>query len=253
MIKIEHLTKRYGQQPVIQDLNLDIQTGEVVGIIGPSGAGKSTLLRCLNLLEVPEAGTVTVSGRSYHAPKVSAAERIRFRQASSMVFQQFNLFRQKTVLGNVMEGLITVKRLAPAAARNIAIRQLARVQLLPQQDMFPGQLSGGQKQRVGIARALAMNASTLLLDEPTSALDTELVDEVLQTIKAVVQQNRDQTTIIISHELSFIQDVATRVLFFEQGRIIEDGTPDALFNHPQCARTQQFLSRYQSQRWPLSV
>lgn len=244
MIEIKGLTKKFNHQTIFKDLNLKIETGEVIGIIGPSGAGKSTLLRCLNLLEVPNSGSVEIDGVGYEAPKVPAKAKIQFRQNSSMVFQQFNLFRQKTVLDNVTEGLITVKGIKKSEAEKIAREQIERVNLTDHINKYPSQLSGGQKQRVGIARALAMNSNTLLLDEPTSALDTELVDEVLQTIKSVVERDKNLTVIIISHELSFIQDVATRVLFFDQGHIIEDGTPEQIFKAPKNERTKEFLHRY---------
>lgn len=244
MIKIENLTKKYNRQTIFQDFNLEIATGEVVGIIGPSGAGKSTLLRCLNLLELPDEGKITIGDDTYVAPKVSVKDKIQFRQNSSMVFQQFNLFRQKNVLDNVTEGLITVKHLKRTEAEKIAKDEIENVNLTEHINKYPSQLSGGQKQRVGIARALAMHANTLLLDEPTSALDTELVDEVLSTIKEVIEKNEAQTVVIISHELSFIQDVATRVIFFDDGKIIEDGTPDQVFNNSKNERTKQFLQRY---------
>ncbi len=247
MITLSHLTKSFNHQVIFKDLNLTIDTGEVLGIIGPSGAGKSTLLRCLNLLDIPDSGQLTIDDQTYTAPKISAKQSIAFRQKSSMVFQQFNLFRQKTVLNNVAEGLVTVKGLSKSKAAEIAREQVERVHLSAHLNKYPGQLSGGQKQRVGIARALAMNTDVLLLDEPTSALDTELVGDVLQTIKEVIQQNQDQTVIIISHELSFIKEVASRVIFFDQGRIIEDGTPNQLFDHPQEPRTKQFLERYNAQ------
>lgn len=164
-----------------------------------------------------------------------------------MVFQQFNLFRQKTVLENVLEGLLVVKKLTRSEAEEIALEKLTLVGLVDHADYYPGQLSGGQKQRVGIARALAMNSSTLLLDEPTSALDSELVGEVLETLHQVVLQNPDQTVILISHELAFVQQVATRVLFFDQGGILEEGTPEQIFKNPQNERTRQFLSRFNQQ------
>lgn len=244
MIEIKNLTKSFNGQIIFKNLNLTINTGEVLGIIGPSGAGKSTFLRCLNLLEVPDSGTVTIDSKFYTAPTIAPKEKIDFRQTSSMVFQQFNLFRQKTVLDNVTEGLITVKGLSKDEAKKISLKQIEKVNLTDHLDKYPSQLSGGQKQRVGIARALAMNSNNLLLDEPTSALDTELVDEVLQTIRTVVEQDKNQTVIIISHELSFIRDVATRVIFFDQGGIVEDGTPKQIFESPQHVRTKQFLQRY---------
>ncbi|MFD1124868.1 amino acid ABC transporter ATP-binding protein [Lentilactobacillus raoultii] len=247
MIKLKNLTKRYNNQTVFKDLNLRIDTGQVVGVIGPSGAGKSTLLRCINLLEKPDSGSISIDDQVVTAPHFSTKESIELRQKSSMVFQQFNLFRQKTILSNVTEGLMTVKKLKRPQAVKIAKNVINRVQLTDQINKYPSQLSGGQKQRVGIARALAMDTDVLLMDEPTSALDTELVGDVLDTIKKVIEQNEQQTIIIISHELQFIKDVASRVLFFDQGKILEDGTPEQIFDSPQNPRTQQFLTRYRQQ------
>lgn len=245
MIELKNLSKTYNHQVIFENLNLQIQTGEVIGLIGPSGAGKSTLLRCLNLLETPDSGSVSINGQSYAAPRVTNREKLKFRQQSSMVFQQFNLFRQKTILDNVTEGLVTVKGMGRHEAEQNARAQIERVQLTEHINKYPGQLSGGQKQRVGIARALAMETNVLLLDEPTSALDPELVGDVLQTIKDVIRHDAGQTVIIVSHELSFIKEVASRVLFFDQGEILEDGRPEDVFEHPQNLRTQQFLQRFQ--------
>ncbi|WP_282803851.1 amino acid ABC transporter ATP-binding protein [Secundilactobacillus kimchicus] len=246
MIELKGLTKSFNRQLIFKDLNLRIESGEVIGLIGPSGAGKSTLLRCLNLLETPDSGSLTIDGLTYHAPKISNRQKIQFRRQSSMVFQQFNLFRQKNILGNVSEGLVTVKGLSRSEAQKVAVEQIQRVRLADHINKYPGQLSGGQKQRVGIARALAMGKNVLLLDEPTSALDTELVGDVLDTIKDVIRQDTSQTVIIISHELSFIKEVASRVLFFDQGQILEDGSPSDVFDHPQNDRVKQFLQRYQA-------
>ncbi|ATO44638.1 amino acid ABC transporter ATP-binding protein [Loigolactobacillus coryniformis subsp. coryniformis] len=248
MIKISGLSKSFHNNIIFSDLNLEIAAGEIVAIIGPSGAGKSTLLRCLNLLETPDQGSIEFDQVAYQAgTKTSRAQLTNFRQQTTMVFQQFNLFRQKTVLENVLEGLLVVKKLTRSEAEEIALEKLTLVGLVDHADYYPGQLSGGQKQRVGIARALAMNSSTLLLDEPTSALDSELVGEVLETLHQVVLQNPDQTVILISHELAFVQQVATRVLFFDQGGILEEGTPEQIFKNPQNERTRQFLSRFNQQ------
>ncbi|MFD1670744.1 amino acid ABC transporter ATP-binding protein [Agrilactobacillus yilanensis] len=244
MIDIQHLTKRFNHNTIFEDLNLSIDSGEVLGIIGPSGAGKSTLLRCLNLLEEPDQGLITIDKSVYDVKKDSKKQAHLFRQQTSMVFQQFNLFQQKTVLENVMEGLITVKKLDRNEAEKKATHYLQAVDLENRLNYYPQQLSGGQQQRVGIARGLAMESGVLLLDEPTSALDTELVAEVLNTIKKVILNNKNQTVIIVSHELAFIKDVATRVVFFDNGGIVETGTPDKLFNYPEKERTALFLSRF---------
>lgn len=247
MITIEHLAKKFDDHQIFSDINLEIQTGEIIGIIGPSGSGKSTLLRCLNLLETPDAGAITIDDQQIVAPHITKAQRLKFRQASTMVFQQFNLFRQKNAWENVAEGLITVKKIPKDEAKARALQELDRVGLAPYANFYPEQLSGGQKQRVAIARSLATDAKLLLLDEPTSALDLELVGEVLQTLKQVVLDHPDFTVILVSHELGFVQEVASRVLFFDDGRIQEAGTPDEVLVHPQHERTKQFLARFATQ------
>lgn len=247
MITIKHLAKKFDDHQIFSDINLEIQTGEIIGIIGPSGSGKSTLLRCLNLLETPDAGTITIDDQQIVAPHITKAQRLKFRQASTMVFQQFNLFRQKNAWENVAEGLITVKKIPKDEAKARALQELDRVGLAPYANFYPEQLSGGQKQRVAIARSLATDAKLLLLDEPTSALDLELVGEVLQTLKQVVLDHPDFTVILVSHELGFVQEVASRVLFFDDGRIQEAGTPDEVLVHPQHQRTKQFLARFATQ------
>lgn len=247
MIEIKHLSKSFDGVQIFNDLNLTIQTGEIVGIIGPSGSGKSTLLRCLNWLETPDSGEIDIEDQHVIAPNISKRSKLALRQASTMVFQQFNLFRQKNAWENVAEGLITVKKLPKAEAKARALQELDRVGLAAYANHYPEQLSGGQKQRVAIARSLATDAKILLLDEPTSALDLESVGEVSNTLKQVVLDHPDFTVILISHELGFVQEVADRVLFFDDGRIQEQGTPDEVLVHPQQARTQQFLARFASQ------
>lgn len=247
MITITHLAKSFDGHQIFSDLNLQIQTGEIVGIIGPSGSGKSTLLRCLNLLETPDSGELAIDDLHVVAPKITKAQRLAVRQASTMVFQQFNLFRQKNAWENVAEGLITVKKVPKAQAKARALQELERVGLAAYANFYPEQLSGGQKQRVAIARSLATDAKILLLDEPTSALDLELVGEVLNTLKQVMHDHPDFTVILVSHELGFVQEVASRVLFFDAGRIQESGTPDEVLVHPQQERTKQFLARFATQ------
>jgi ABC-type polar amino acid transport system, ATPase component len=247
MIKIENLSKSFGDHQIFKNINFKIDTGEIVAIIGPSGSGKSTLLRCLNLLESPDTGTVTIGELTYHAPKITRKEANRIRQQSTMVFQQFNLFRQKTALQNVSEGLIVVKHINKGKAEERARKELRRVGLAEYENFYPGQLSGGQKQRVAIARSLATDSKILLLDEPTSALDSELVGEVLNTLKNVVTNHPDQTVVLVSHELQFVKQVATRVIFFEDGQILEDSNPIDIFEHPQHQRTKEFLSRFVGQ------
>ena len=222
MIKISNLSKSFSGQTVLDHLNLDIQKGEVVALIGSSGAGKSTFLRSLNYLETPDSGSI--------------------RRKLSMVFQQFNLFERRTALDNVKEGLVVVKKLSDEEATKIAKEELAKVGLSDRQQHYPRHLSGGQKQRVALARALAMKPDVLLLDEPTSALDPELVGEVERSIANAAKSG--QTMILVSHDMSFVSQVADKVLFLDKGKIIESGTPDEIINHPKEERTKEFFASY---------
>ncbi|MNB72025.1 L-cystine import ATP-binding protein TcyN [compost metagenome] len=248
MIEIRGLTKAYGAHTVLDHIDLNIQQGDVVAVIGSSGAGKSTLLRSINLLEVPDQGTIRIGELSVDIAKITKRDTLALRKSTAMVFQQFNLFRQKTALENVMEGLIVVKKLPKQEAQKIAAAHLAGVGLADRIHHYPKQLSGGQQQRVAIARALAMNPQILLFDEPTSALDPELVGEVLDTIKAAAEEGN--TMLLVSHEMSFVRKVATRVLFLDRGVIVEDGTPEEVFTRPSSERTKQFLANYYRDREP---
>lgn len=242
MIEIRGLSKRFHDNIVLDQIDLTIQKGDVVAIIGPSGSGKSTFLRCMNFLEVPEHGTIRIDDFTLDTARASKTDIRTLRQYTAMVFQQFNLFRRKTALENVMEGLIVVKKVPKNEARQIALEQLEKVGLADRTNHYPKQLSGGQQQRVAIARALAMNPSILLFDEPTSALDPELVGEVLDTIRTAAQEGN--TMIIVSHELNFVKRVANRVLFLEGGKVVEDGTPRDVFEFPKSERTRAFLSKF---------
>lgn len=242
MIEINHLSMKFQHNRILDDINLTVAKGDVVAIIGSSGAGKSTLLRCLNRLEQPEHGELRINGQSFDLARLTRRELVRLRQQTAMVFQQFSLFQQKTALENVMEGLLVVKKYSRARAKEIALAQLRKVGMLARADYYPKQLSGGQQQRVGIARALAMAPQVLLLDEPTSALDPELVTEVLDVIKQAAQEGN--TMLLVSHEMDFVRQVATRVLFLEQGKIIENGTAQQVFDNPVHERTKAFLARY---------
>ncbi|MGL5258557.1 MAG: amino acid ABC transporter ATP-binding protein [Lachnospiraceae bacterium] len=239
MIEINNVSKRYHKNIVLDDIHLTINQGEVVAIIGPSGTGKSTLLRCINRLEHPESGTIKIDDLTVDLSKTGKKEMIELRKKTSMVFQSFNLFHKKTALENVMEGLIIVKKMDKKQAEKIAYKQLENVGLLDRAHHYPKHLSGGQQQRVAIARALAMEPQLLLLDEPTSALDPELVGEVLDTIKKAASEG--YTMLLVSHEMNFVKNVATRVIFLENGKIIEDGTPKEVFLHPKSARVKEFL------------
>ncbi|AQR94061.1 amino acid ABC transporter ATP-binding protein [Clostridium saccharoperbutylacetonicum] len=241
MIEIKGLSKKFNNNIVLDNIDLRIKKGDVVAVIGPSGTGKSTLLRCLNLLEQPEKGVIKIEDLEVDVTKKSKKDTINIRENTAMVFQQFNLFRRKTALENVMEGLVIVKKISKPEAEKIAREQLKKVGLADRINYYPKQLSGGQQQRVAIARALAMNPKILLFDEPTSALDPELVGEVLETIKATALEGN--TMIIVSHEMNFVRNVANRVLFFDKGKIIEDGTPEEVFQNPKSDRAKEFISK----------
>lgn len=248
MIRISGLTKSFHSHNVLDHIDLDIQKGEIVAVIGSSGAGKSTLLRSINLLETPDEGIISIDDLTVNIATKTKAEILALRKSTAMVFQQFNLFRQKTALENVMEGLVTVKKISKSDAVKIASEQLIRVGLKERIHHYPKQLSGGQQQRVAIARALAMQPKILLLDEPTSALDPELVGEVLDTIKQVAEEGN--TMLLVSHEMNFVRKVASRVLFLDKGIILEDGTPEELFLNPKTERAKQFLANYNRDRQP---
>lgn len=242
MIQIKGLQKQFGKHEVLKGIDLNIEEGEVVGIIGPSGSGKSTLLRCIDFLEKPDKGYIELDGFSVDVENAKKKDIQYLRQNTAMVFQQFNLFSQKTSTENVMEGLVTVQKISKEKARETAEDFLKKVGLDDRMDYYPRQLSGGQQQRVGIARALALNPKVILFDEPTSALDPEMVGEVLGVIKGAAKEGR--TMIIVSHEMSFIREVADKVVFFDNGVIVEQGTPEEVFTHTKNERTKQFLSRF---------
>ena len=239
LLKVTGLAKKFGPNAVLRGIDLDVQQGERIAILGASGSGKSTLLRCLNFMEMPDAGTVALDGQMIGRRE---SELVKVRQRIGMVFQQFNLFPHMTAIGNVMEGLRTVRRFSKAAARTRAEKELARVGLADKAETYPAHLSGGQKQRVAIARALAMDPELLLFDEPTSALDPELVGEVLTVIRSLAEEGR--TMLLVTHELGFAYHVATRVIFLADGTIHEQGTPDEVLKHPKKERTQAFLARH---------
>ncbi|WP_099469390.1 amino acid ABC transporter ATP-binding protein [Konateibacter massiliensis] len=238
-VEIRDVSKKFGQNVVLDGISLDIKQGDVVAIIGPSGTGKSTLLRAINLLEKPEKGEVTIEGNTYDLTTKSAKKKLELRKSTEMVFQQFNLFKNRTALENVMEGLIVVKKLKKAEARQIAIKQLEKVGMGDRLHHYPRHLSGGQQQRVAIARALAMEPKMLLMDEPTSALDPELVSEVLLTVKQVAQEGN--TILLVTHEMNFVKKVANRVIFLENGKVVADGTPQDIFENPSNDRLKEFL------------
>ena len=237
MITIKDLNKWYGDHQVLYDINLNIREKEVVVVIGASGSGKSTLLRCINLLETYQQGSIHIRN-----VKLGNGENInKIRQSVGMVFQRFNLFPHKTVIENVMEGPTQVKKTRQDVAREIACNLLDKVGLEDKYDQYPAQLSGGQQQRVAIARALAMEPEVMLFDEPTSALDPELVGEVLQVMKTLAKEG--MTMAVVTHEMGFAREVADRVIYIDEGKIIEEGTPEEIFDHPKEERTKEFLSK----------
>ena len=241
MIKIEHLSKKYHDNVVLDDMNLEIHKGDVVGVIGPSGTGKSTLLRCINHLEIPEQGVVHIGEERVELAQKKPKNLLDLRKNTGMVFQKFNLFEKKTALENVMEGLVTVKKIKKDEARKIAMQELVNVGMAQWANHYPKHLSGGQQQRVALARALAMKPQVLLLDEPTSALDPELVGEVLDVIKRVAEKG--YTMILVSHEMNFVRHVSNRVIFLDKGHIVEDGTPKEVFDNPKNERTIEFFRK----------
>lgn len=242
MIYISELSKTFSGQKVLNDLSLEIQKGEVVALIGSSGAGKSTFLRSLNYLEAPDSGRIKIDDFEVDFEHITQDQILTLRRKLAMVFQQFNLFGRKTALENVKEGLIVVKGLSDQEATKIAREELAKVGLSDRENHYPRHLSGGQKQRVALARALAMKPEVLLLDEPTSALDPELVGEVEKSIANAAKMG--QTMVLVSHDMSFVAQVADKVLFLDKGRIIESGTPEEIMQHPKEERTKEFFASY---------
>lgn len=238
MIHIENLHKSFGDLQVLNGINLDIQKGEVLVIIGPSGSGKSTLLRCINMLETPSAGSITVCGCEITKKGAPIRE---IRQKVGMVFQHFNLFDHMTIMKNMIFAPMRVKKLPKEAAMNRAMELLKRVGLEEKSNVYPITLSGGQKQRVAIARALAMEPDVILFDEPTSALDPEMVSEVLDVIKELAKTGI--TMLLVTHEMGFAREVADRVIFMDDSVVVEDTTPEEFFSHPKSERAKAFLSK----------
>ena len=238
MLQIKNLSKSFGDLQVLRDINIDVEKGQVVVIIGPSGSGKSTMLRCLNLLEKPSGGEILYQGNDI----TKFGKEIKdYRKHVGMVFQRFNLFQLHTVLENVMMAPIQLNKMEKAAAREKALELLDKVGMKEKADVYPDTLSGGQQQRVAIARALARDPEMLLFDEPTSALDPELVGDVLEVMKKLAGEG--MTMIVVTHEMGFARDVADRVIFMDEGYVVEDEAPEVIFTQPKNERTKAFLSR----------
>jgi len=245
MITIEHLKVQFGETVVLKNVDIQIANGEVVVLIGPSGSGKSTFLRCLNFLVRPVEGKITLDGVVVDAKTVSKREIDRMRLKTAMVFQNYNLLKNKTAIQNIMEPMVTVQRMNKKEAEAVAVSLLEKVGLLHKRDAYPKELSGGQQQRIGIARALAVNANVILFDEPTSSLDPELVGEVLGVIKQLVAEH-NKTMLIVTHEMKFAREVADRILFLEDGGITAMGTPQEIFENCSNERIKRFINTINS-------
>lgn len=238
MITVKNLRKKYGSKIVLKGINLNVEKGECVVIIGPSGCGKSTLLRCINGIEKVTSGKVIFEGKDINNPKVDIN---KIREKMGMVFQQFNLFPHLTVKENIVLAPIKLKLMSKEDANKKALELLELIDLKDKVDMYPSQLSGGQKQRIAIARSLIMNPDVMLFDEPTSALDPEMVDEVSNLMRDLAKQG--MTMIVVTHEMSFVKECASRVIFMEDGNIVEEGTPKDIFENPKSDRLKEFLSK----------
>lgn len=241
MLEIRDIHKSFGKNEILKGVNLKINKGDVVVILGPSGSGKTTLLRCINFLERADKGTARYGDLEVDLKHASRKEVQQVRKKTAFVFQNYNLFNNKTAIENVMEGLVVARKVPKEEAREIAKKALDKVGLSDKYDYYPVQLSGGQQQRVGIARAVALNPDIILFDEPTSALDPELVGEVLNTMKEIAKEGT--TMLVVTHEMGFARDVANKVIFMDGGVIVEEGTPHDIFVSPKEERTKQFLRR----------
>ena len=241
MIKVTDLHKSFGELAVLKGIDFQADTGEVIVIIGPSGMGKSTFLRCINYIERPEKGIIEIDNVKVDAEKCTEKEIKQLRLKTSMVFQNYNIFKNKTVIENVMLPMTSVQKIEKEIAKEKALQYLDQVGLLDKVNEYPSRLSGGQQQRVGIARAMAANPEVILFDEPTSALDPELVGEVLNVMKQFAKQG--VTMIVVTHEMQFAREVASQVIFMADGVVVEKGTPEEIFDHPKEEATRKFLKR----------
>lgn len=244
MINLKGIEKSFDGNKVLKGINLDIKPGEVVALIGPSGTGKTTLLRTINFLEKADKGSITIDELTINNEQVSEKDMIQMRRQTAMVFQNYNLFRNKTILENVMEGLLVVQKKSKEEAEKIARQEIERVGLLDKVNHYPIELSGGQQQRIGIARAMALQPKVMLLDEPTSSLDPERSLEVLKVLQKVAKTG--MTMVIATHEMDFAKYVSNRVVFMENGYIIEEGSPEKIFSNPKEERTKQFVQELEN-------
>ncbi len=240
MLEIRDVRKRFGSLEVLKGVDLYVDKGDVVAILGPSGSGKTTFLRCINFLEIPDQGTMEFDGETWDMSRISKKEIAGIRRKTAFVFQNFNLFLNKTALENVTEGLIVARRMPRAQAEETGKRALDKVGLSDRYDYYPHQLSGGQQQRVAIARAVAPEPEIILFDEPTSALDPELIGEVLEVMRELAREG--MTMLVVTHEMNFARNVSTRVVFMEHGKVVEQGTAREMFENPRMERTREFLS-----------
>lgn len=241
MLELKNVHKAFGKNKVLKGVNFSVNKGDVIVILGPSGSGKTTLLRCINFLERADEGSIDIGGIHTKLHSATKKEISAIRKKTAFVFQNYNLFNNKTALENVMEGLTVARKVPADEARAIAEEALKKVGLMDRMDYYPIQLSGGQQQRVGIARAMAVNPDVILFDEPTSALDPELIGDVLSVMRRLAREGT--TMVVVTHEMSFAQDVANEIIFMDGGVIVEQGKPDDIFSHPKEERTKQFLKR----------
>lgn len=246
MINVKHLIHKYNENTILNDVSFTQEQGTVTAIIGPSGSGKTTLLRTLNALALPESGTITIDNETFNTSKHTKKDITKLRQKSAMVFQNYNLFKNKTILENITVGLIHGKNYSINEAKEIALSYLERVNLANQKDKYPIQLSGGQSQRIGIIRALALNTDVLLLDEPTSALDPESIQSVLSLIKSIAQEG--MTMVLVTHEIEFAKAIADQMIFIDDGQIIHQGTPQEVLENTNSERVQRFLNKVSTER-----
>lgn len=241
MLQVQHISKKFGDKEVLKDVSMEVHKGDVVTILGPSGSGKTTFLRCINHLEKADGGQLNLAGKQYNLAKMHSKEIVEIRKKTAFVFQNYNLFANKTAIENILEGLVTARKIPKTEAILTAEEALKKVGMLEYKDAYPSQLSGGQQQRVGIARAIAVKPEVILFDEPTSALDPELIGDVLGVMKQLAEDG--VTMVVVTHEMSFARDVANHVIFMENGYIVEEGHPSDFFTNPKEERSKQFLAR----------